>query len=76
MQAAIDRVMQSYGMMVNLTPAQEAEAREKVSNFLKDKGGDEHDLAVEGLKYLLGHVPKPRRRTAHLSAASNSCCGS
>jgi ribosomal protein S6 len=76
MQAAIDRVMQSYGMMVNLTPAQEAEAREKVTNILKDKGGDEHDLAVEGLKYLLGHVPKPRRRTAHLSTASSSCCGS
>ena len=54
MQAAIDRVMQTYGMMVNLTPVQEAEAREKVSNFLKDKGGDEHDLAVEGLKYLVG----------------------
>jgi len=54
MQAAIDRVMQTYGMMVNLTPVQEAEAREKVSNFLKDKGGDEHDLAVESLKYLVG----------------------
>ena len=33
MQAAIDRVMQTYGMMVNLTPGQEAEARQKVSNF-------------------------------------------
>jgi hypothetical protein len=76
MQAAIDRVMQSYGMMVNLTPVQEAEAREKVCNFLKDKAGDEHDLAVEGLKYLLGHVTKPRRRTTHLSTASSSCCGS
>jgi hypothetical protein len=76
MQAAIDRVMQTYSMMVNLTPAQEAEAPEKVSNFLKDKGGDEHDLAVEGLKFLLGHVPKPRRQSAHLSTASSSCCGS
>ena len=26
MQAAIDRVMQTYGMMVNLSPGQEAEA--------------------------------------------------
>jgi hypothetical protein len=59
MQAAIDLVMQTYGMMVNLTPVQEAAAREKVFNFLKDKGGDEHNLAVEGLKYLLGHVTKP-----------------
>jgi hypothetical protein len=76
MQAAVDRVIQTYGMMVNLTPVQEREAREKVSKFLQGKGGDEHTLAVEGLKYLLGHVPKPRRRTAHLSTASSSCCGS
>jgi hypothetical protein len=76
MQAAIDRVMQTYGMMVNLTPGQEAEARQKVSNFLKEKVGDEHTLAVEALKYLLGHETKPRRRAAHLSTASNSCCGS
>ena len=58
MQAAIDRVMQTYGMIVNLTPEQEAEARQKVSNLLKEKVGAEHDLAVEGLKYLLGHVTK------------------
>jgi hypothetical protein len=36
MQAAIDRVMQTKAMMVNLAPGQEAEAREKVSNFLKN----------------------------------------
>jgi hypothetical protein len=59
MQVAIDRVMQTYGMMVNLTPMQEAAAREKVSNFLKDKGGDEHNLAVEGLKYLRGTSQSP-----------------
>ena len=29
MQAAIDRVMQTYGMMVNLTPGQEAEAQRR-----------------------------------------------
>jgi hypothetical protein len=73
MQAAIDRVMQTYGMMVNLTPAQETEARQKISNFLKEKIGDEHSLAVEGLKYLLGHDTKPRRRPAHLSTKSSSC---
>jgi hypothetical protein len=31
--------VQTYGMMVNLTPTQEAEVREKVSH-LKEKGGD------------------------------------
>ena len=60
MQAAIDRVMQTYGMMVNLTPKQESDVRTKVSRFLEDKGDDEHMLAVEGLKHLLGHATKRR----------------
>ena len=64
MHAAIDRVMQTYSMMVNLTAAQEDEARQKVANFLKEKVGDERHLAIEGLKYLLGHVPKQRPRAA------------
>jgi hypothetical protein len=64
MQTAIERVMQTYRMMVNLTPPQETEAREKVSALLKEKRGDEHALAVEGLKYLLGHETKRRRRPA------------
>jgi hypothetical protein len=75
MQAAIDRVMQTYGMMVNLTPGQEAEARQKVTSFLKDKGGNAHNLAVDGLKHLLGRTTK-RRRPAHLSTASSNSCGS
>jgi hypothetical protein len=61
MQAAIDRVMQTYGMMANLTPKQESEAQAKVSRFLEDKGDDEHMLAVEGLKHPLGHATKRRR---------------
>ena len=75
MQAAIDRVMQTYGMMVNLTPGRRPKPGRRFQ-FPEGKGGDEHTLAVEGLKYLLGHVTKPRRRPAHLSTASNSCCGS
>lgn len=66
MQAAVERVMQTYGMLVSLTSLQEREAREKVSSFLHDKGDDEHELAVEGLRYLLGHTPKRRRRAASL----------
>jgi hypothetical protein len=66
MQTAIERVMQTYGMMVSLTSVQEREARKKVSKFLENKGDDEHKLAVEGLKYLLGHASKPRRRAASL----------
>jgi hypothetical protein len=67
MQSAFDRVMQTYGMMVNLSPTQEAEAREKLSSFLKGRSGDERILAVEGLKHLLGHeTPAPRCLTSGL----------
>jgi hypothetical protein len=53
MQAAIDRVMQTYGMLVNLTADQERKAREDVSKFMANtKTDDENKLAVEGLKYL------------------------
>jgi hypothetical protein len=53
MQLAIDRVMQAYGMMVNLTPDEERIAREKVAAYLATADvEDENRLAVEGLKYL------------------------
>jgi hypothetical protein len=53
MQAAIDRVMKTYGMLVNLTAQQEQAAREKVSNFLANAHtNDENKLAIEGLRYL------------------------
>ena len=64
MQAAIERVMTTYGMMVHLTPEQEQEARERVGRFLQDKGTDEHMLAVEGLKYLRGRATRRRRVVA------------
>jgi hypothetical protein len=53
MQAAVDRVMKTYGMLVNLTVQQEQAAREKVSSFLAGaRTDDENKLAVEGLRYL------------------------
>ena len=56
MQAAIDRIMQTYGLLVNQTAAAHAEAREKVTDYVKtlfDAGEkDEHRLAVCGLTYL------------------------
>jgi hypothetical protein len=52
-QAAIDRVMQTYGMIVNLNAEEERMARQKVAAHLAGRpGGDEHALAVEGLRYL------------------------
>ena len=61
MQAAIERVMTTYGMLVQLTPEKEQEARERVASFLQGKGSDEHMLAIEGLKYLRGRPTKRRR---------------
>ncbi|MET0675499.1 MAG: hypothetical protein ABW175_06850 [Bradyrhizobium sp.] len=53
MQAAIDRVMHTYGMLVNLTAEQEETAREKVTTFLSmAKTDDETKLAIEGLRFL------------------------
>jgi hypothetical protein len=53
MQAAIDRVMHTYGMLVNLTLEEAQAAREKVTTFLASaKTDDENKLAVEGLRYL------------------------
>ena len=55
MQAAIDRVMHTYGMLVNLTLEQEKAAREKVTAFLAQSvTQDENLLAVEGIKFLRG----------------------
>ena len=50
---AIDRVMRTYGMIVNLTADDERAAREKVTSHLAEKSdADENALAVEGLRYL------------------------
>jgi hypothetical protein len=53
MQAAVDRVMKTYGMIVNLTIDEERAAREKVTCYLAQKPEtDENALAIEGLRYL------------------------
>jgi hypothetical protein len=53
MQTAIDRVMKTYSMIVNLTAEQEQAARQKVTWHLADRPEtDENALAVEGLRYL------------------------
>ena len=52
MLAAIDRVMQTYGMLVNLTGEEEQAAREKVAQHLSRLKADERELAIEGLRFL------------------------
>jgi hypothetical protein len=54
MPTVIERVMQTYGMLVNLTPEQEQASRERVTKFLEGKTGDERSLAVEAIKFLRG----------------------
>ena len=56
MQAAIERVMQTYGMIKTLSQVEEAEIRGKVSTFLagqqRDIGADEQKLTISGLRFL------------------------
>ena len=53
MQAAIDRVMKTYGMIVNLTADEERAARRRVTRYLAGQlETDEKALAIEGLRYL------------------------
>ena len=58
----IERVMQTYVLLVTLTPEQEALARERVTKFLEGKTGDDHILAVEAIKFLRGVKTYRRRR--------------
>jgi hypothetical protein len=56
MDSAIDRIMQTYALLVNQTAAASAEAREKVTEYvgkLFEAGEkDTHRLTVYGLTYL------------------------
>ena len=61
-QTPIERVMQAYGMMVNLTHEQERDARAKLTNFLKVQAGSDQELAVLGLQFLRGTRTFPLRR--------------
>ena len=62
MEKVIDRVMRTYGMMVNLTPEEEQSARERLTEFLKGKNDSGRQLSVEGVKFLRGDRPS---RTRH-----------
>jgi hypothetical protein len=53
MQAAVDQVMKTYEMIVNLSAEEERATREKVISYLAEKPAtDEKALAIEGLRYL------------------------
>jgi hypothetical protein len=55
MHAAIERIMQTYGMIKTLSQAEETEIRGKVSTFLEGQrhiGDDEQKLTISGLRFL------------------------
>jgi hypothetical protein len=56
MEAAIDRIMQTYDLLLNRTTAASDEAREKVTEYVRTlfEAGekDTHRLTVCGLTYL------------------------
>jgi hypothetical protein len=64
MQTAIDRVMQAFTLMANLTPEEAQATRERLAEYLAGMDADEKALAVEGLRYLRGPGRVARRRTA------------
>src|SRR5262249_55269518 len=55
MDAAIDRIMQTYDLLMNNSAAASAEAREKVTEYVKtlfeDGAKDGHGLRWSGLTY-------------------------
>ena len=56
MEAAIDRIMQTYELLLNRSTSASSEARAKVTNYVKTlfEAGekDTHRLTVCGLTYL------------------------
>ena len=64
MQAAIDRVLETYGLMVNLTVEEEQATRRRLEKHLAGMQADDNALAVEGLRYLRGPGRDARRRMA------------
>jgi hypothetical protein len=62
MQEAINRDMQAYTMIANLTPEQAQATRERLASHLAGMNADETNLAVEGMRYLRGPDRDAKRR--------------
>jgi hypothetical protein len=52
MDAALDRIMYAYSLMVTLTPEEEEATRRRVVAYLAGREGPEEALAVDGLRFL------------------------
>jgi len=60
MDAPLDRVMKTYGMMVNLTLEEQEDVRVRLQQFLQKQTGTANDLAIAGLQFLRGGRPLRR----------------
>ena len=60
MQAAVDRMMQADGLMVNFEPDQEQEVRCRLIGHLQNRTGSQPALVIEGLKFLRNHPSNHR----------------
>jgi hypothetical protein len=70
MQTVIERVMRTYGLMANLTEAEDQEARERLEAFLSDKTGSDQELAVQALQFLRGSRSIKRRTICRINSAA------
>jgi hypothetical protein len=52
MQTAIDRVMQAFTVMANLTLEEAQATRERLAEYFAGTDADEKALAIEGLRYF------------------------
>ncbi|MHC2250813.1 hypothetical protein ACVILK_000505 [Bradyrhizobium embrapense] len=62
MEAVVERVVRTYGMMVMLAPEEEEEVRQRVLKFVEGQAGDDNTIAVAAIKFLRGPNPSRRRR--------------
>ena len=62
MESVVERVVRTYGMMVNLSSEDERSTRERVIKFLAGRSEEEKLLAVEAIKHLRGSRPYRMRR--------------
>ena len=67
MPTPVERVIQTYSLMVNLSAEQQEDARLRLEKFLEGQAGSDQQLAVLGLQYLRGGR-RPRRHVRLRSA--------
>lgn len=63
MQKVIRRVMDTYALMLTLSPEEKSATQERLEEYLAGMTGDDEALAVVGLKFLREPRQVRRRRS-------------